>query len=316
MEYRRLGASELKVSEVGLGCNNFGWLLDEATSIDVIDHAVEMGITFLDTADMYGQGLSEEFVGKAVRRKRSEVVIATKFGYPMGDDPRDQGASRGYIHRAADSSLKRLGTDYIDLYQVHLPDPSTPLDETLRALDELVQAGKVRLIGCSNFTASQICEALETSVANGLAPFQTAQARYNLLERDIEEELVDCCQTNKVSIIPWGPLAGGFLTGKYRRAEETPLDSRLADAGPLSNPYRDVRNEANLAKLANLIDFAEARGHTVAELAISWLLSKPVVGTVIFGARSREQVTANLAAAGWKLSESEVAEAETLAART
>jgi aryl-alcohol dehydrogenase-like predicted oxidoreductase len=173
----------------------------------------------------------------------------------------------------------------------------------------------VRYIGCSNFTASQLCEALETSAANDLASFRTVQARYNLLEREIEGEMADCCQANEVSIIPWGPLAGGFLTGKYRQLEQAPPDCRLSDAGPLSNPYRGVRNEANLAKLAKLIDFAGARGHTVGELAISWLLAKPMVGTVIFGARSREQVTANLAATGWKLSETEEAEVGTLAAR-
>ncbi len=307
MEYRRLGNSGLKVSEIGLGGNTFGWWADESTSIAVINHALDMGINFIDTADMYDRGRSEEFVGKAVKSRRTQVIIATKFGYAMGEGPNDKGGSRYYIMRAIDASLRRLQTDYIDLYQMHRPDPATPVEETLRTLDDLVRAGKVRYIGCSNFTGWQLCEAQWTSRVNNLHSFVTVQTRYNLLERQMETELAPCCQAYRLGVIPWGPLAGGFLTGKYRPGKKAPADGRLSRPSPL---YENILTETNWNKLAKLEAFATEHNHTVGELALAWLLAKPWVSTVIAGARKVEQVSANVAAAEWKLTADEVTAVE------
>ncbi len=298
MEYRRLGRSGLKVSEIGLGGNNFGNRADEETSIGIINRALEMGINFIDTADIYAQGRSEELVGKAVKGKRLQVVIATKFGYATGVCPKEPGGSRNHIMKAVDSSLRRLNTDYIDLYYVHYPDTETPIEETLHAMDDLIHAGKVRYIGCSNFAAWQLCEALWSSKLNNLEPFIAEQSKYNLLDRSIERELVPCCQTYGVGVVPWGPLASGFLTGKYRRGREMPTGARLAS--PLSI-YGDTLTDANFDKLAKLEAFAQERGHSVGELAIAWLLSHPWLGSVIAGAMNTEQLSTNLAAASWKL---------------
>jgi len=220
MEYRKLGNSGLKVSELGLGANNFGWWIDEKRSKEVIYHAIDRGINFIDTADMYDRGTSEEIIGKALKGKRHNIIIATKFSSKMGDGPNDHGGSRYYIMKAIEASLRRLQTDYIDLYQMHNPDPETPIEETLRALNDLIQEGKVRYIGCSNFSAWQLTDALWTSRINNLNPFITIQTKYNLFERQIEQEIVPCCQAHGIGIIPWGPLAGGFLTGKYHPNEE------------------------------------------------------------------------------------------------
>ena len=314
MEYRRLGNSGLKVSEVSLGGNNFGWWADEKESIAVINQALGMGINYIDTADSYGRGASEEFVGKAVKSKRSHVIIATKFGsFYMGDDPNERGCSRYHVIKAIDASLRRLQTDYIDLYQIHRPDPSTPIEETLRALDDLVRAGKVLYIGCCNFTAWQLCEALWTSKVNNLHSFVTVQTGYNLLSRQIETEMVPCCQAHSVGVIPWGPLAGGFLTGKYRQGEEIPPDSRFSKPHPTpTGIYDGLLTEANWNKLAKWEAFAAEHGHTVGELAIAWLLAKPWVSTVIAGARKIEQVSANMVASEWKLTAEEVAEVDSL----
>lgn len=304
MEYRRLGNSGLKVSEISLGGNVFGKWADESMSIAVINHALEMGINYIDTADMYGQGRSEELIGKTVKSKRSQFIIATKFGFPMGDGPNESGASRYYIMKAVDASLRRLQTDYIDLYQIHLPDPATPIEETLRAFDDLVRTGKVRYIGCSNFAAWQLCEALWISKINNLHSFVTVQPRYNLLERQIETELVPCCQAYNIGVIPWGPLVGGFLTGKYHKGQEAPAGVRLSEPYPL---YDNIFTEANWNKLGKLEAFAIEHGHKVAELAIAWLLAKPWISTVIVGARNLEQVSANVTAAEWKLTAEEAA---------
>ena len=298
MEFRRLGNSGLKVSEIGLGGNNFGNRADEQTSINIINHALELGINFIDTAELYTQGRSEEIVGKAIKRKRLQVIIATKFGYPRDVGPNEQGGSRNYIMKAVDSSLRRLNTDYIDLYYIHFADTETPIEETLRALDDLVRAGKVRYIGCSNFNAWQLCEAMWTSKLYNLESFVAVQPRYNLLDRSIEREMVPCCQAYGVGVIPWGPLASGFLTGKYRRGQEIPADVRLAN--PMSI-YADILNDANFDKLAKLEAFAEKCGHSVGELAIAWLLSHPWLGSVIAGAMNIEQLSANTAAVSWKL---------------
>lgn len=319
MEYRRLGKSGLKVSEIGLGGNNFGGRIGEQESISVIHRALELGINFIDTANIYSEGHSEECVGKAVKGKRSEVIIATKFGGPMGELPNERGASRYHIMKAVDASLKRLNTDYIDLYYLHMPDPTTPIEETLRTLDNLVRAGKVRYIGCSNLAAWQLCEALWTSRINNLESFIVIQSQYNLLERSIELELVPCCQAYGISVIPWGPLASGFLTGKYQRGKPAPAGTRLAaplppprrpPAGfPAGRPmFRSVLTDTNFDKLEKLQKFAEEHGHTVGELAIAWLLSHPWLSSVIAGATNPEQVSANVAAASWKLTEQEAAQ--------
>jgi len=309
MEYRRLGLSGLKVSEIGLGGNNFGWWLDEEPSIKVINYALDLGINLIDSADAYDRGRSEEIVGKAVKGKRSQVIISTKFGYPMGDGPNDKGGSRYHIMEAAEASLRRLNTDYIDLYYMHIPDPTTPMEETLRAMDDLVRAGKVRYIGCCNFLAWQLCEALWISKANHLESFVVAQSRYNLIDRRIEQELVPCCQAYGIGVIPWGPLASGFLAGEYRRGEKIPTDMRLANP-PQS--YRDVLFDANFDKLDKLEAFAKEYGHSVAEVAIVWLLSHPWLTSVIGGATTPEQLSANVATAELKLTAEEVAQLDAM----
>ncbi|MFC2068072.1 aldo/keto reductase [Chloroflexota bacterium] len=303
MEYRRIGSSGLKVTEVGLGGNNFGVSADEETSINIINSALEMGINFIDTAEMYAQGRSEELIGKAVKGKRSQVIIATKFGHPVSTGLSQQGGSRAYIMKAVDASLKRLNTDYIDLYYFHSPDPETPIQETLRTLDDLVRTGKVRYIGCSNFSAWQLCGALWTSKLNNLESFITVQPRYNLLDRNIERELVPCCESYGVGLIPWGPLASGFLTGKYRRDLEVAEGMRLAKPIPI---YTDVLNDTNFDKLDKLEAFAKERSHSVGELAIAWLLFHPWLSSVIAGAMNREQLSTNIAAADWKLTAEDI----------
>jgi len=319
MEYRSLGKSGLKVSEIGLGGNNFGGRIGEQESISVIRSALDLGINFIDTADIYSGGHSEECVGKAVKGKRSEVIIATKVAGPMGELPNDRGASRYHIVKALEASLKRLNTDYIDLYYIHMPDATTPIEETLRTLDNLVRAGKVRYIGCSNFAAWQLCEALWTSRANNLESFIVIQSQYNLLERGIELELVPCCQAYGISVIPWGPLASGFLTGKYQRGKPPPAGTRLAASQPAPRQppagfpagrpmFRPVLTDTNFDKLEKLQKFAVEHGHTVGELAIAWLLSHPWLSSVIAGATNPEQVSANVAAASWKLTAQETAQ--------
>jgi aryl-alcohol dehydrogenase-like predicted oxidoreductase len=309
MEYRRLGSSGLKVSEVGLGGNNFGWWADEPTSAAVISSALDAGINFIDTADAYDRGHSEEFIGRALLGKRHRVIIATKFGFPMGDGPNDRGGSRHYVLRAVDNSLKRLQTDYIDLYYIHTPDASTPIKETLSALDSLVRSGKVRYTGCSNFAAWQLNEALWISQGARLASFAVVQQGYNLLSRQIEKELVPCCQAHGIGIIPYSPLANGLLTGKYRQGEAPPEDGRLAMSSPA---FGRVLADANWDQLGRLERFAVERGHSLGDLAVAWLLARPWLSSVIAGARKVDQVTANVAAAEWKLSPDEVKEVDAI----
>ncbi len=298
MEYRRLGNSGLKVSAIGLGGNNFGRWADEPASIKVIEQALELGINFIDTAAMYSRGRSEEIVGKALRGKRGRVVIATKFGHFDDAYPAEPGGSRNHILRAVDQSLRRLGTDYIDLYYYHYPDMETPIAETLGTLDDLLRTGKVRYIACSNFKAWQLCEAMWVSRVHKFEPFIALQANYNIMERTVEKEVVPCCRAYNVALIPWGPLAGGFLTGKYRQDGGIPKKGRLADPPPI---YQNLLTEANFEKLSRLEKFAGERGCTVAELSLAWLLSRPCVGSVIAGATSAEQLAANTAAAHCKL---------------
>ncbi len=312
MRYRQLGNSGLKVSEIGLGCDTFGQSsagnLDEQTSTAIVNHALELGINYIDTADVYGGGQSEEFIGKAVKARRSQVIIATKTGQPAGKGPNERGLSRHRIMTAVDASLKRLNTDYIDLYQGHWPDPATPIEETLRALDDLVHAGKVRYVGCCNYAAWQLCDALWTSRVNNLHSFVTVQVRYNLLDRGIEQEIAPCCQAHGIGVVPWYPLSAGFLTGKYRRGEPPPPGTRFAvDTRPGGQGlYAQILSDANFDKLDKLRDYASQRGHGVAELPIAWLLSRPWITTVIAGATKVEQVYANVSTAERKLSTDEV----------
>ena len=228
MEFRSLGSSGLQVSLVGLGCNNFGRRCDAEQTRAVVHRALDEGVNFFDTADMYGErGGSEELLGKALGSRRDDIVLATKFGAPMGDAPDQRGASRRWIQRALEASLRRLGTDYIDLYQLHFPDASTPQEETLRALDDLVRAGKVRYLGCSNFASWQLVDALWISRDSGLSSYVSAQNLYNLLDRRIERELVPACREFGVGVLPYFPLASGFLTGKYRRGRPAPRGTRM-----------------------------------------------------------------------------------------
>jgi aryl-alcohol dehydrogenase-like predicted oxidoreductase len=310
MECRNLGNSGLKVPTLGLGGNNFGWYVDEKASAAVINHALEIGINFIDTADMYDKGRSEEYVGRTLKGRRTDVIIGTKFASVMGEGPNDRGGSRWYMMRAVEASLKRLNTDYIDLYQIHFPDPTTPIEETLRALDDLVKAGKVRYIGCSNFAGWQLSEALWTSRVNHLNSFVTVQTRYNFFERQIEQELVPCCKAHGVGVIPWGPLAGGFLTGKYRRGEQPPASPTGRPAKAFNQLYSSIITDANWERLGKLDAFARARGHKVGELAIAWLLWHPWLSTVIAGATKPEQLDANVAGTNWKLTAEEVAQIE------
>lgn len=311
MELRNLGSSGLKVSAIGLGGNTFGRTVDGEEAIAVIRRALDLGITFIDTADIYSQGRSEELVGMAVAGRRAEVVIATKCGYPMGDGPYRRGLSRRWIMQALEDSLRRLGMDYVDLYQAHIPDPETPLEETLRAMDDIVRQGKARYIGCSNYPAWQLAQALGISERLGLAPWVSAQNRWNLLEGLDDPSLLPACRALGVGIIPYTPLASGILTGKYRRGEAPPPGTR---AGDLPN-VRERLTDAKLAAVEQLRPWAEARGHTTGELAIAWLLAHPEVSTVIVGARSAEQVEQNVRAAEWRLSAAERDEVTALAQR-
>lgn len=310
MEYRHLGRSGLQVSVVGLGCNNFGGRLDVDRTRAVVDKALDLGINFLDTADVYGGGgKSEQQIGEVLKGRRHDVVLATKFSGKMGEGPMMSGGSRRHIVAALEESLRRLQTDYIDLYQYHFPDPATPIEESLRALDDLVRAGKVRYIGSSNFTGWQVVEAHYLAERHGLTPFISAQNQYNLLERRVERELAPACMKYGVGILPYFPLASGFLTGKYRPGEAAPEGTRLAAAGPMA---QRILNEGNYETLQRLEQFAEGRGHTVLELAIGWLASQPHVGSVIAGATRPEQVESNVAAGAWKLSPEELAEVDTI----
>lgn len=305
MEKRRIGS--LAVSTVGLGCNNFGRRVDEAGTRRVVDAALEAGVNFFDTADIYGGTDSERFLGRALGGRRDEAVIATKFG--MEVDPEKKGARPEYVRRAAEDSLRRLGTDRIDLYYLHQPDEEVPIADTLGALDELVRAGKVREIGCSNFSAEQLREA-ERAAGDG-ARFVAVQNEYSLFHREPEREVLDACRELDLAFVPYFPLASGLLTGKYRRGEPPPSGTRLGDT-PLGD---ELLTEEKLETVERLIGFAEGRGRTILDLAFSWLLARPTVVSVIAGATRPEQVRANAHAAGWRLSGEEMAEVDRIVGR-
>ncbi|HMF99745.1 MAG TPA: aldo/keto reductase [Gemmatimonadaceae bacterium] len=310
MELRRIGS--LEASVIGVGCNNFGGRIDETRTMEVIDAALDQGINFFDTADMYADGRSEELIGRLVvdRGHRSRVLIATKFGNDMPGQGR--GARPEYVKHAFEASVKRLRTDYIDLYQQHVPDSDVPIAETLGALDELVKAGKVREIGCSNFSAQQLADAEEAAERRpGSARFVSVQNEYSLLHRDPEKGVLAECERLGLAFIPFFPLMSGLLTGKYRKGGPIPEGTRVAKY----ERYRKLLTDENLDSVESLIVYAESRGHTLLELAISWLLAHRVVASVIAGASSAQQVRANVGAAGWRLSAAELAEIDALLSR-
>jgi aryl-alcohol dehydrogenase-like predicted oxidoreductase len=303
MQTRKIGT--LEVSVVGIGCNNFGWNIDEAATKNVVSAALDAGVNFFDTADVYGGTKSEEFLGRALGARRGEVILASKFGIKI-DDAHPGGASPAYIRQAVENSLRRLGTDYLDLYQLHRPDPETPIAETLGALNELVTAGKVREIGCSNFSAAQLQEA-EAATAPGAARFVSVQNEYSLLHREPEAEVLPACEHLGLAFLPYFPLASGLLTGKYRQGQPVPEGSRLS-----GERFQDQLTEEKLAVVEALIAFSVARSHMLLDLAFSWLLTRPTVASVIAGATTEAQIQSNAAAANWQLTEGDLAEVDRL----
>lgn len=300
MRYRQLGDSGLTVSVVGLGCNNFGGRIDLEASRAVVERALDLGVTLLDTADTYGnRGGSEEVLGEVLGRRRDEVVIATKWGNEMGTGEREARGGRRYIRMAVEASLRRLRTDRIDLYQLHNPDPRTPIGETLAALDELVDEGKIRYVGSSNFAAWQVADADWTARSAGLERMISAQNHYSLLERGVETELLPACRRFGVGVLPYFPLANGLLTGKYRRGEPMPERTRLSG--------RDIE-ASTFERIEALERFALERGHSLLEFAFAGLLAHPEVASVIAGATRAEQVEANVAAGEWELDPEELGE--------
>lgn len=312
MQFRNLGPSGLRVSVVGLGCNNFGGRIDDAAAKVVIHKALDVGITLFDTADIYGNaGGSEATMGAILGDRRKDIVLASKFCMPMDKDGKLQGASRRYIMTAVEASLKRLRTDYLDLYQLHRPDPLTPIEETLRALDDLVRAGKVRYIGCSNLAGWQVVDADWTARAGNLARFISCQDEYSLLVRKHERELFPAMQSKGLSLLPYFPLANGLLTGKYKRNAAMPSGARMTKEAARAE---QILTDQNWTIAEKLDDFSRARGHTLLELAFSWLASKPFIASVIAGATKPEQVEANAKAASWMMNADELAEADKITA--
>ena len=306
MQLRNLGRSGLRVSAVGLGCNNFGGRIDLDATRAVIHKALEVGITLFDTADAYGErGGSETCMGQVLGDDRKRIVLATKFGLPMDDSGESEGGSRRYIFQAVEASLRRLKTDWIDLYQLHRPDPRTPIAETLRALEDLSRAGKIRYYGCSNLPAWQVVEAQWTARELNLAGFVSCQDEFSLLVRDAEIDLMPAARAYGLGLLPYFPLASGLLTGKYRRNNPMPEDARLTKTQRLADRYL---TDKNWEKSEKLIDLAEARGRTPLELAFSWLLARAPVASVIAGATKPEQIEQNAEAGAWVMSDDEIAE--------
>lgn len=301
MQYTTLPGTDLVVSAVSLGCNNFGSRIDAAQSHEVVDAALAHGITFFDTADIYTGGESERILGAALADRRDEAVIATKFGSPMSETER--GSSPGYVRQACEASLRRLGVDHIDLYYQHTPDPSVPIEDTLGALDELVQAGKVRHVACSNSSAQQIDQAVETSTERGLTRFVAAQIEWNLLERGVEAEIVPACERNDLAVIPYYPLAAGLLTGKYRRNTEFPKGSRFDK----SEYFAATATEEALTRVEDLLTLASKLDRQLSELAVAWLDAKPQVASVLIGSSTPAQVARNVSHLCRPLDEDELA---------
>jgi aryl-alcohol dehydrogenase-like predicted oxidoreductase len=301
VNYRQLGNSGMRVSVIGLGTNQFGGKVDQAGVNEIIDGALDLGINLIDTADVYTGSRSEETLGHALKGKWDKVVLATKVYGKMGEGPNDYGASRYHIVNGAEASLRRLQSDHIDLYQIHRWDETTPIEETLRALDDLVSAGKVRYIGASNFMAWQLARANLLAELKGWTSFVSIQPHYHMFERELEKEMIPYCNAHNVGILPYFPLAGGFLTGKYKRGESAPAGSR----GENSPYVQKYMTDANYDIVEKLTAWAEERGHTMAELAHAWLLGQPQVSSVISGATKLSQVQSNAAAGDWSLSADE-----------
>lgn len=310
MEQRKLG--QLEVSVVGLGCNNFGGRIDATATNRVVAAAIEAGINFFDTADVYGGGASEELLGKAIGGRRSEVLIATKFGSPGRDTGEHKRGSANWVKLAVEESLKKLGSDYIDYYQIHFPDPEVPIAETLGAMHDLVTAGKVREIGCSNFGSGRLQEAAQTATDSHLSRFSGVQNRYSVLTRDPEERVLPTCKTLGMGLIPYFPLESGLLTGKYTDAVELPPGSRLA--GMSEQDRKRFMGSGVFEKISALSQFAEASGYTLLDLAISWLVSNPGVTSIIAGATKPEQVIANVEATRWKMSPHDLGQIDSILA--
>ena len=314
MEQRTLGKSGLKVSVVGLGCSNFGGLLDLEASRKVIHKALDLGITFFDTADVYGKfSGSEIYLGLSLGNRRKDIVLATKFGKAMDKVEMKKGASRRHIMSAIEESLSRLKTDWIDLYQLHVPDPLTPIEETLRALEDLIRQGKIRYIGCSQFLAWRIVEAQWTSRHHGFNAFVSCQYEYNLLKRGLERDLAPVMRAYGLGLLPYFPLASGLLTGKYKRNTAMPEGARLTDNQRYASRYL---NDTNWAIVERLDKFCNERGHSLLELAFSWMAANPLVSSVMAGATKPEQLELNVRAAEWSLTAGDMAEIERLTQRT
>jgi aryl-alcohol dehydrogenase-like predicted oxidoreductase len=310
MEMRNVGRSGLRVSLVGLGCNNFGGRIDLEATRRVVHRALDAGITLFDTADSYGnRGGSETMLGETLGERRKDIVLATKFSQPMDDAQSKKGASRRYIMSAVEASLRRLKTDWIDLYQQHLPDPLTPIEETLHALDDLTRQGKVRYIGCSNLPTWQVVDASWTSRVEHLGAFVCAQDEYSLLARDAERELLPALEARGMGLLPFYPLAGGLLTGKYRRGQALPEKSRLSYVKASADRFL---TEQNWSRVEALQAFCSKRGRSMLELAFSWLASRATVSSVIAGATTPEQIDANVKAVGWKLQPDELSELDAI----
>ena len=302
MEYRRLGTSGLKISAVGLGCNPFGNEVDQATAKAIVDAAMDEGVTYFDTADSYFEGRSEQLLGEALKGRRHEVIVATKFGNRTGPGPNDSGASRKHILESCEASLRRLQTDCIDVYQVHTPDRSTPIEETMRALDDLVRAGKVRYIGCSNFFEWEVAEAQWQARKRGLTEFVSCQDFYNLLYRDIEKRMEPFCIKNGLGMIPYFPLAGGLLGGAFQRGVEPEPGSRAA----IRPTFKAWDTDRNWTAQERLRDFAAERGWALSQMAVAWLLTRPMMATVIAGADRPEHIRENVKALEVRFSEADL----------
>ena len=310
MEYRQLGSSGVRVSAIGLGSNQFGGKVDQQGVNEIIAGAIDLGINFIDTADVYSRGRSEETLGVALKGRWDKVVLATKVHHKMGEGVNDYGGSRYHIMSGVEASLRRLQSDHIDLYQIHSWDALTPVEETLKALDDLARAGKIRYAGASNFAAWQLARANLLAEFRGWSPFVTIQPHYHMLQREIELELVPYCNACKVGILPYFPLAGGFLTGKYRRGQPSPAGSR-GESSPYVQKYM---TDAIYDRLEKLEVWASERGHTMGELAHAWLLAQPQVSSVISGATRLEQIQANAKAADWKLTAQEYSQVNAILA--
>lgn len=307
MKYRNLGKTGVKVSAVGIGTNRFGSDKNPQSEVNrIIDQALDLGINHLDTANAYQNGNSEIVLGNALKGKRDRFFLATKFFFPTGEGINDRGASRYHIFNAVDASLKRLQSDHIDLYYVHRWDVETPIEETMRTLDNLIQMGKVRYLGASNFAAWQLAKSNLLADFKGWSAFAAVQSHYHMFERDLEKEVIPFCQSEKVALIPYFPLAGGFLTGKYQKGKPAPAGSR----GESSEYVQKYMTDTNYAILDKLIIFAKDHGHEMNELAIAWLLGQPQVASVISGATSLEHVKQNATASDWELKKEELEEVE------